>query len=41
MMVIVSGTVAIDRDGERVNTLGAGDFLVRSRWSTTGRAPPP
>jgi CRP/FNR family transcriptional regulator, cyclic AMP receptor protein len=27
MMVIVSGTVAIDRDGERVNTLGAGDFF--------------
>jgi CRP-like cAMP-binding protein len=27
MMVIVSGTVAIDRDAERVNTLGAGDFF--------------
>jgi CRP/FNR family transcriptional regulator, cyclic AMP receptor protein len=27
MMVIVNGSVAIDRDGERVNTLGAGDFF--------------
>jgi len=27
MMVIVGGTVAIDRDGQRVNTLGAGDFF--------------
>jgi CRP-like cAMP-binding protein len=27
MMVIVSGSVAIERDGQRVNTLGAGDFF--------------
>jgi CRP/FNR family transcriptional regulator, cyclic AMP receptor protein len=27
MMVIVSGSVAIDRDGQRVNTLRAGDFF--------------
>jgi CRP-like cAMP-binding protein len=27
MMVIVSGSVAVVRDGERLNTLGAGDFF--------------
>jgi CRP/FNR family transcriptional regulator, cyclic AMP receptor protein len=27
MMVIVSGRVAVERDGERLNTLGAGDFF--------------
>lgn len=27
MMVIVSGSVAVERDGERLNTLGAGDFF--------------
>jgi CRP/FNR family cyclic AMP-dependent transcriptional regulator len=27
MMVIVSGAVAVERDGERLNTLGAGDFF--------------
>lgn len=27
MMVLVSGSVAIERDGTRVNTLGAGDFF--------------
>jgi CRP/FNR family cyclic AMP-dependent transcriptional regulator len=27
MMVIVSGRVAVERDGERLNTLGSGDFF--------------
>jgi CRP-like cAMP-binding protein len=27
MMVIVAGSVAVDRDGNRLNTLGAGDFF--------------
>ena len=27
MMVVVNGSVAIDRDCQRVNTLGAGDFF--------------
>ena len=27
MMVLISGSVAIERDGARVNTLGAGDFF--------------
>jgi CRP/FNR family transcriptional regulator, cyclic AMP receptor protein len=27
MMVLINGTVAIERDGARVNTLGAGDFF--------------
>ena len=27
MMVLVTGTVGIERDGERVNTLGPGDFF--------------
>ena len=27
MMVIVSGSVAVERDGQRLNTLGAGDFF--------------
>ena len=27
MMVLVSGQVAVERDGERVNTLGPGDFF--------------
>ena len=27
MMVIVSGSVAVERDGARLNTLGAGDFF--------------
>ncbi len=27
MMVIVTGSVAVDRDGNRLNTLGAGDFF--------------
>jgi len=27
MMVIVTGSVAVERDGERLNTLGAGDFF--------------
>jgi CRP-like cAMP-binding protein len=27
MMVIVKGSVAIERDGRRLNTLGAGDFF--------------
>jgi CRP/FNR family cyclic AMP-dependent transcriptional regulator len=27
MMVIVSGRVAVERDGQRLNTLGAGDFF--------------
>ena len=27
MMVIVSGRVTVERDGERLNTLGAGDFF--------------
>jgi CRP-like cAMP-binding protein len=27
MMVIVNGSVAIERDGRRLNTLGAGDFF--------------
>ena len=27
MMVIVSGSVAVDRNGERLNTLGPGDFF--------------
>jgi CRP/FNR family cyclic AMP-dependent transcriptional regulator len=27
MMVIVSGRVSVERDGQRLNTLGAGDFF--------------
>jgi CRP-like cAMP-binding protein len=27
MMVLVTGSVAVDRDGNRLNTLGAGDFF--------------
>lgn len=27
MMILVRGRVSIDRDGERLNTLGAGDFF--------------
>lgn len=27
MMVIVSGSVSVDRDGSRLNTLGSGDFF--------------
>jgi CRP/FNR family cyclic AMP-dependent transcriptional regulator len=27
MMVIISGSVAVERDGQRLNTLGAGDFF--------------
>jgi CRP/FNR family cyclic AMP-dependent transcriptional regulator len=27
MMVIVAGRVAVERDGQRLNTLGAGDFF--------------
>ena len=27
MMVLIAGSVAIERDGQRVNTLGAGDFF--------------
>ncbi len=27
MMVIVSGSVSVDRDGNRLNTLGSGDFF--------------
>ena len=27
MMVLVRGSVAVDRDGERLNTLGPGDFF--------------
>ncbi len=27
MMVIVSGSVAVERDGNRLNTLGSGDFF--------------
>ncbi|MEX1072743.1 MAG: cyclic nucleotide-binding domain-containing protein [Chloroflexota bacterium] len=27
MMVVVSGQVAVERDGERLNTLGPGDFF--------------
>ena len=27
MMVIVSGSVAVERNGDRLNTLGAGDFF--------------
>ena len=27
MMVLISGTVIVERDGERISTLGAGDFF--------------